>query len=74
MNEIRVVLDAAPCALKKYFSNSVRPRPGKFFFFFFIRRVSGPNRFTRKTFPIFLNSYIKPVMGKLRPAGQMRPA
>ena len=32
--------------LRQCFSNSVRPRPGKFFFF--IRRGPGPNKFTRK--------------------------
>jgi len=43
-------------ALDQCFSTFVRPQPGKFFF---IRRVPGPNKFTRKLLSIFLSSYIK---------------
>ena len=44
--------------LDQRFSTSVRPRPGKFFFF--IKRGYGPNKFTRKyLYNFFLSSYIK---------------
>jgi hypothetical protein len=42
--------------VKQCFSTLVRPRPGKFLF---IRRGTGPNKFTRKYLSIFLSSYIK---------------
>ena len=43
--------------LQQCFSNFVRSRPGKFFYFYKTR--PGPNKFTLKYFPIFLSSYIK---------------
>ena len=39
------------CHLRQCFSTSVRPRPGKFFFY--------KTRMTRKYLSIFLSSYIK---------------
>jgi len=41
------------CYIMQYFSNFVRPQPGKSFFF--IRRGPGPNKFTRK----YLSNFFK---------------